>query len=130
MAIMLCFTAVAHFGYTEGMVMMVPDAVRFKKLTVYLTGVLELVFAFFLISGRYQKLTGWMLIAFFLMMLPANIRAAIQHIDYRTASFDGPGPAYLWFRIPLQLFFISWAYVTCIKTRRRPAGKRYKMREL
>lgn len=41
-------------------------------------------------------------------MLPANIIAAKQKINLEKASYDGPGLAYLWFRIPLQVLFIGW----------------------
>jgi hypothetical protein len=41
-------------------------------------------------------------------MLPANIYAAMNHIDYETGENNGKGPAYLWFRIVVQLFFIAW----------------------
>jgi hypothetical protein len=43
-------------------------------------------------------------------MLPANIKAAINNINYQTGALNGNGPSYLWFRIPLQLFFIFWVY--------------------
>jgi uncharacterized membrane protein len=49
-----------------------------------------------------------LLILLFLIMLPANIEAARKRVDFQKATFDGKGPAYLWFRIPLQCFFIAW----------------------
>ena len=42
------------------------------------------------------------------LMLPANIHAAMRHLNYETGETNGHGPKYLWFRIPLQLFFIAW----------------------
>ena len=30
--------------------------------------------------------------------------------NYKEANYTGPGPEHLWFRIPLQLFFIGWLY--------------------
>lgn len=48
------------------------------------------------------------LIVLFCLMLPANIYAAMNHINYETGENNGKRPAYLWFRIPLQLFFIAW----------------------
>ena len=35
--------------------------------------------------------------------------------DYQKATVDGNGLNYLWFRIPLQLLFIAWAYISSIK---------------
>ncbi len=42
------------------------------------------------------------------MILPANVRSAQRHLNYQTGNYDGPGPRYLWFRVPLQLFFMAW----------------------
>jgi hypothetical protein len=49
---------------------------------------------------------GMALIIFFVVMLPANINAAVKHIDYQKGTTDGSGVNYLWFRVPLQVFFI------------------------
>jgi len=48
------------------------------------------------------------LILFFILILPANILAALKKVDYQKGTNDGPGAGYLWFRIPLQIFFIAW----------------------
>jgi uncharacterized membrane protein len=58
---------------------------------------------------------GWALILFFILVLPGNIKAAIHHIDYQKGTFDGYGPNYLWFRVPLQILFIGWTYISAIK---------------
>ncbi|MGH2645000.1 MAG: hypothetical protein ACRDE2_13690, partial [Chitinophagaceae bacterium] len=60
-------------------------------------------------------ITGWLLILFFILILPANISAATRHIDYQKPIAEGNGLAYLWFRIPLQILFIVWTYLSAIK---------------
>jgi len=115
MSVMLLFTAVGHFAFTEGMAMMIPTFVPFKEETVYLTGVVEIAAAAGLLVPRLSRLTAWLLIVFFILVLPANIYAALEHVDYQNATFDGQGPSYLWFRIPLQLFFIIWIYFSAIR---------------
>jgi len=115
MSAMLVFTAVGHFAFTEGMAMMLPTFVPYKTEVVYLTGLIEIAAAVGLIIPRLRSLTAWLLIAFFILVLPANIYAALQHVDYQNATFDGQGPGYLWFRIPLQLFFIIWVYFAAIR---------------
>jgi uncharacterized membrane protein len=110
MAAMLAFTALGHFIYTKGMAMMVPDFVPFKKGVVYFTGLLELVFAVALLIPNHIELTCYLLMFFLMLTLQANIKAATEHIDYQKATHNGPGPKYLWFRLPLQLFFIFWVY--------------------
>lgn len=115
MSVMLVFTAVAHFTFTKGMAMMLPAFIQHKTEVVYLTGVIEIVAAIGLFIPTFRTMTAWLLIVFFILALPANIYAAVKQIDYQKATFDGNGPTYLWFRIPLQILFITWTYLSCIK---------------
>lgn len=115
MSVMLLFTAIGHFAFTEGMARMIPAVFPFKKGLVYLTGILEILFAVGLLIPKISGKTAWLLIAFFLAILPANIKAAMEHINYQTGELDGHGMDYLWFRIPLQIFFIAWVFFTTIK---------------
>ena len=115
MSAMLMFTAIAHFVFTNGMTQMVPDFFPLKKELVYLTGILEILFAVGLLIPRIKTITGWTLIVFFLTILPANIKASMENINYQTGELDGNGIEYLWFRIPLQILFIAWVFFTTIK---------------
>ena len=115
MAVMLLFTAMGHFVFTEGMAMMLPSFIPYKTETVYLTGIIEIAAAIGLLIPKLRSITGWLLIAFFLLILPANINAALKQVNMEEGTFDGQGLSYLWFRIPLQLFFIAWTYFLCIK---------------
>lgn len=115
MSVMLFFTAVGHFAFTEGMALMIPSFVPFKQEMVYFTGVVEIAAAVGLLVPRLSTLTAWLLISFFILVLPANIYAALQHVDYQNATFNGQGPDYLWFRIPLQFLFIIWVYLSVIR---------------
>jgi uncharacterized membrane protein len=114
MSAMLIFTAVAHFAFTKGMAMMLPDFIPYKIEIIYLTGIIEIAAAIGLFIPNFRILTGWLLIAFFIMILPANIYAAIKQIDIQKGTFDGNGLTYLWFRIPLQFLFICWVYLSAI----------------
>lgn len=115
MSAMLVFTAIAHFAFTKGMVMMLPVFIPFKTETVYFNGIIEIAAAIGLFIPNFRIVTAWLLIAFFILILPANIYAAIKHIDYQKGTFDGNGPNYLWFRVPLQILFIIWVYLSSIK---------------
>jgi uncharacterized membrane protein len=109
MSAMLLFTAMGHFAFTKGMAAMLPDFIPSKNLIVYLTGIAEITAAITMLIPALSITTAWLLIGFFILILPANIWAAIKHIDYQKGTNDGPGLKYLWFRVPLQLFFILWA---------------------
>lgn len=115
LAVMLCFTALGHFLFTKGMTMMIPPMIPFKTSLVYLTGIFEVLLAVGLLIPKTQKLSGWLLILFLLLMLPANIYAAVNQINYQKGTYNGNGLSYLWFRIPLQVLFIVWAFLCSIK---------------
>lgn len=110
MSTMLLFTAVGHFAFSQGMTMMLPDFIPFKKEVIYGTGLIEILAAIGLLIPSYRHLTSVLLIIFFVLILPANIYAAIKKIDYQKGTYDGNEINYLWFRVPLQIFFIGWVW--------------------
>ena len=115
MSIMLLFTALGHFLFPDGMALMVPDFIPFKKEMVYFTAIIEITAAIGLQIPQVRVLTAWLLILFFVLLLPANIKASMDQLNYQTGAFDGPGLAYLWFRVPLQVLFIFAVYSSSIK---------------
>ena len=114
MSMMLLFTALGHFMYTKGMTMMIPRPIPFKLFLVYFTGVMEIIMAVTLLIPRLTVFTGWIIMLFLMLLLPANIYAAMNQVDYQKGTFKGDGIKYLWFRVPLQLFFIMWVYFSSI----------------
>ncbi|WP_329619897.1 hypothetical protein OG357_04620 [Streptomyces sp. NBC_01255] len=131
LAVMLVFTAGAHFAPSalgpmpghHDLVAMVPPFVPFPRLAVYATGVLELLGAAGLVRETTRPTAGLGLAALFVLMLPANIHAAVEQIP-----FNGEPATPLWFRIPEQVIFIGvalWAYApTRAAAARRTDGVR------
>lgn len=115
LSVMLCFTALGHFMFTEGMTMMVPDIIPFKKGMVYLTGIIEITAAIGIHVPQVRVITGVLLVIFFVTILPANIKAVVEHIDYQKGTYDGSGLTYLWFRIPFQILLLAWVYLSVIR---------------
>ncbi|MFI5131104.1 MAG: hypothetical protein ACHQFX_13975 [Chitinophagales bacterium] len=110
MSVMLLFTAIGHFAYSKGMAMMIPGIIPFKTAIVYLTGLIEVAAAMGLLILSVRHITSLLLIIFFIAIVPANINAAIHKVDYQKGTNEGNDPKYLWFRIPMQLFFIAWVW--------------------
>ncbi|PLK44445.1 hypothetical protein [Emticicia sp. TH156] len=115
LAVMLVFTATGHFIFTRGMTAMLPAFVPFRAFMVYLTGVLEILAAVGLFVPGLWVLTGYLLVLFFILILPANIYAAANHLNYETGATNGKGLAYLWFRVPFQLLLMGWAWYFAIR---------------
>lgn len=95
MSVMLLFTGIAHFKYTKGMVLMMPDFMPVKEALVYLTGIIEIAAAVGLLIPSLKTTTSLLSILFFVLILPANIYAAIKHIDYEKENNQGKGSSYL-----------------------------------
>lgn len=108
MCAMLFLTSAGHCMFTRGMEMMIPPPIPGKRLLVYLSGIAEVVLGLALLIPALRPASAWLLIVIFGMLLPANIHAAKKCIHLEKADYSGPGPAYLWFRIPEQLFFMGW----------------------
>ena len=113
LAVMLIVTGVAHFTSTNLMIEMMPDFMPYKRETVYLTGVLELLAVVGLLIDKTAKLTAVLLIIFFCAVLPANIIGSLKQVNLGGME---NGAMYLFFRVPLQVFFILWAYYFGIRT--------------
>ena len=105
MSAMLLLTGSGHFFMTDEMAAMLPHAVPARTEMIYATGVLELLAVVGLLVPATSRLTSWCLIAFFFAVLPANIYAALNRV-----GVGKHGPAYLWFRVPLQILFIGWIW--------------------
>jgi uncharacterized membrane protein len=121
LSIMLVFTGAAHFFKTEEMVQMMPDFVMYKNGWVYLTGVLELLAAGGLVYQRTTLFTSVALIAFFVLILPANIIGSMKRVELGGME---NGPGYLYFRIPLQILFMLWTYYFGIRPHKKVSGSK------
>jgi uncharacterized membrane protein len=116
MCVMLQFTALGHFKFQEGMKMMIPPFVPFKKELVFLSGLMEIAAGIALLFPAMRYATSIFLILFFIVLLPANIYAANHRLNYQNGTNDGKGPAYLWFRIPMQVFLIAWVWYFAVQS--------------
>ena len=112
MSVMLLFTASGHFAFPRGMMIMLPAFIPFRLGLVYITGIIEVMAAIGLQIESLRNPTAILLIIFFILVLPANIYAAAKNINYQTGKEDGKGFNYLWFRIPLQILFIIWTWMS------------------
>lgn len=119
LSLFFAFTALGHFVRTEEMARMLPPAVPWREGIIYLTGVLELLGAAGVWVPRLRRLTGLCLVLMLFCVLPSNVYAALNRVDF--GGHDA-GPAYLLARIPFQLFVIWWVYFAAL--RRAPAGGR------
>jgi len=114
-ALVFSFTGIGHFIKTAEMAQMLPAWVPGRIPLIYGTGILELIAAVTILLPQTYRPTGLALCLFLLLILPSNIYAAYQRIDF---GGHAEGPVYLLLRLPLQLFLIGWIWWFAV----RPAG--------
>ena len=105
--LVFAFTGLGHFIKTRSMSQMLPPWTPMRIPLIYFTGIFELLAAVAIFIPPISEAAGIALCAFLVLILPSNIYAAIQRVDF---GGHGMGPKYLIVRIPLQLFLLGWVY--------------------
>ena len=108
-ALFFFIAGVMHFVQAEAFAAIVPPLLPFPKFIVWLTGLMEFIFALGLVLPKYRKLSGLWLAPYLLAVLPANIYMALYNIPLGEM---GASPAALWVRVALQfplIALILWA---------------------
>lgn len=96
---------ILHFTSTSTFTRIVPDFIPFPEWAVYISGVMEIVGGTMLYVRKTRRFASYFLIFLLIMVFPANINMAVNHIDF------GKVPtAVLWARLPLQALLIYWVY--------------------
>jgi uncharacterized membrane protein len=109
LTVMFCFTGIAHFGPTRTDIeKMVPPWVPSPRRIVMWTGILEILGAVGILIPETRFVAGICLIAFLVVVFPANIHAA----STGATLAERPATA-LWIRTPLQVFLIILVAWTC-----------------
>jgi uncharacterized membrane protein len=83
-----------------------------KRLVTYASGVVEIVAAIMVAEPRTRRAGGWLALATFVAVYPANIQAAL---DGGMKELDPPFDSALaaWVRLPLQIpmFWLAWRVI-------------------
>ena len=116
LAVMFCFTAVAHFNSMRpDMVRMVPAFVPNAEFMVTFTGICEVLGGIGLLARRTRRIAALALMILLIAVLPANVNAALSSITLRGAT-----PTPLIPRIALQVFFVALLWWSGIRASDQP----------
>ena len=103
LAAMFLFTGGSHFSsLARDMAAMIPPPLTGSLWVIYLTGVLECAGAVGLLTRRWRRPAALGLVALLVGLLPANVYAAVSGVP-----LGGNPPSALWWRVPLQVFWIA-----------------------
>jgi len=103
------FAAIGHFFKTEQMLQMLPSWVPARRALIYLSGILEVLFAIAVLAMPNPFYVGLCIIGigYLIVIFPSNIYATSHRVSFGGHSI---GPRYLLVRLPLQPLLICWTY--------------------
>src|SRR5687768_2046143 len=111
LAVMFAFTAASHFSSLKhDLAAMIPPPLTGALWVIYVTGVLEMAGGVGLLLARWRRLAGICLALLLVAMFPANIYAAMNGV-----TLGGEPASALWWRTPLQLFWLALLLRSSIK---------------
>jgi uncharacterized membrane protein len=102
--VFLIFAGLMHFVRPEFFLKIMPPYLPFPKELVLISGAFEIMLGASLWIPRLSKVAAWGVIALMLAVFPANIYL-FQHQEILPAP-----PLVHLLRLPMQAFFILWAY--------------------
>ena len=109
LAVMFLFAATGRLVNADGLVQMLPAFLPLRREAVYISGLFEVLGAIGLLVPRLRRLAGLAIVAFLLVVFPANINVALHNLQIPGL----PGsPFEQWLRLPLQFVLIGltwWA---------------------
>ncbi len=97
---------VLHFVAPAGFVRIVPSALPFPLLAVYVSGAAEILGGAGLLHPRTRRAAALGLVALYVAVFPANVNMAVHHIQPEGVVL--PEWAF-WARLPLQAALVGWA---------------------
>ena len=101
-AAFFALAGVNHFYKPGWYLKIMPPALPYPLLLVYLSGLLETVLGLALLSKKHQSKAGWGLAALLLAIFPANL-----YMVAKPEAFPEFRPWVLWARLPLQFVLIG-----------------------
>jgi uncharacterized membrane protein len=104
LAVFFLVAGVLHFQLDDAFARIVPPMLPFPVAIVWITGAMELAFAAALLAKWRLPLTGLLLSAYLLAVLPANIYMALAQVPIGDSALS---PAALWIRVALQFPLIA-----------------------
>jgi len=105
LAVFFFAAGVMHFVHDDSFAAIVPPLLPFKYLIVWITGVMELIFAAGLLWPKYRQKTGMWLSLYLLAVLPANIYMAMAGLSFGDIETSR---AALWLRVAMQFPLIAF----------------------
>jgi uncharacterized membrane protein len=99
------FTGILHFLIPRTYEAIMPEWLPAHRELVYASGVAEIAGGAALLHPRTRRAGMWFSIATLVAVFPANLHMALNPDKYDFPEWT------LWARLPIQAFFIWWAWL-------------------
>lgn len=88
---------------------MIPPFLLFPDFLVYFSGILESLSGLLIMipGDKWREIGAWSVIWILILIFPANIYCAVDEIARRKVGLSA---SQAYFRLPIQLIFLQWAY--------------------
>ena len=81
LALFFFVAGITHFTQDDAFAAIVPPMLPFPFMIVWITGIMEFIFAAGLVLKKFRKLSGFWLAPYLLAVLPANIYMAMYNLS-------------------------------------------------
>lgn len=101
------FAGLGHFFARDAFTAQVPTWMPFTDAVIYVSGVIEIAFAFalYFAPARWRPRVGWLLAAFLVVIFPGNITQYLEQRDQFGMTSDGSRLI----RLFIQPVLVAWA---------------------
>ena len=107
LGILYFVVGIKHFTNLDFFLVIVPPYIPFPKLAVYISGLFEIIFGFFLIPKTSRKYASLGLIVLLILVFPANIYLYLSEIPQKIYGITRTDAL---IRLPFQIPLIILAY--------------------
>ena len=90
LSLILFVADIAHFIIPKEFIVAMPDYIPYHLETIYLTGLIELVFSVTLNIEKLRKISCYLLSAYFIAILPAHIHVSVGYHERKTDIVHSP----------------------------------------
>jgi uncharacterized membrane protein len=106
LSLLMVTAGTLHFVNPATFMAIVPSYLPSPLALVYISGFFEILGGVGLQVARFRRWAAWGLVALFIAVFPANVNMALHQLPFGQTVY----PMGNWFRLPLQLVLIYWAY--------------------
>lgn len=106
LAILFLLAGFNHFRKPKLYQRVIPNYIPYKSSMVLLTGILEMIFGFMLITNESQHIGAWGIIILLILFIPVHLFM----LQNEQASLKLPKWV-LVLRLPLQLVIMYWSFL-------------------